>query len=76
MNTKKIKKVRRGRPPLGSGLAKSESVLLRLGAAEKQGFSEAAQQAGAPLAVWMRERLRIAAKSELEGAGKEVPFLK
>jgi hypothetical protein len=75
MSTKKTKKGRRGRPPLGSGLAKSESILLRLAADEKEGFAEAAQLAGTPLTVWIRERLRLAARAELERAGKDVPFL-
>jgi hypothetical protein len=42
---------------------------------EKRGFTEAAELAGIPLAVWMRERLRQAARKELEEIGKEVPFL-
>jgi hypothetical protein len=41
---------------------------------EKRGFVEAAELSGAPLSVWMRERLRQAARKELEEAGKEVPF--
>jgi hypothetical protein len=54
---------------------KSEGVLLRLGSAEKKGFVAAARIAGAPLAVWMRERLRQAAVKELESAGQPIPFL-
>ena len=42
---------------------------------EKEGFAAAAEVAGVPLAVWMRERLRRAAREELEGAGRGVPFL-
>jgi hypothetical protein len=42
---------------------------------EKRGFTEAAELAGIPLAVWMRERLRQVAKDELEKSGREVPFL-
>jgi hypothetical protein len=75
MKTDKTKKARRGRPPKGSGLAKSESILLRLEPREKAGFSEAAETAGAPLSVWIRERLRRAAWEELEKAGKPVPFI-
>lgn len=71
----KTKKTRRGRPRKGSGLAKSESVLLRLQPSEKVGFAEAAIIAGAPLTVWMRERLRIAASKELGAVGREIPFL-
>lgn len=69
------KKNGRGRPPKGSGQAKSMSVLLRLDPGEKQGFAEAAEVAGVPLAVWMRERLRQVAKKELESAGRPVTFL-
>ena len=65
----------RGRPQKGSASTKSESVLLRLEPREKRGFTEAADVAGAPLAVWMRERLRRAAAKELEETGREVPFL-
>jgi hypothetical protein len=46
-----------------------------MGAREKEAFAEAARLAGAPLAVWMRERLRLAATRELQGAGRDVPFL-
>ncbi len=69
------KKKRRGRPRKGSGQTKSEGVLLRMDALEKQGFTEAAGIAGIPLAVWMRERLRRAATKELEEAGRQIPFL-
>lgn len=70
----KTKKTRRGRPPKGSGLAKSESLLLRLEPREKAAFTEAAEIAGVPLSVWMRERLRRVARDELNEAGKESPF--
>jgi uncharacterized protein (DUF1778 family) len=69
------KKPRRGRPRKSSEATKSESVLLRLEAREKQAFTDAANAAGAPVSVWMRERLRSAAKSELQQAGLPVSFL-
>jgi hypothetical protein len=69
------KKKGRGRPRKSSGQAKSEGVLLRMEPSEKQGFSEAASVAGVPLAVWMRERLRLAAMRELEAADRPIPFL-
>jgi hypothetical protein len=65
----------RGRPPKGSAETKTESLLLRLSISEKQGFLDAAQLAGAPLTVWIRERLRQVAKKELTEAGIPVPFL-
>ena len=71
----KAKKVRRGRPRKGSESKKSESILLRMERREKEGFTEAANLAGAPLAVWMRERLRRVATQELEEFGKKSPFL-
>ena len=73
MNTKKK---RPGRPRKGSAATKSESVLLRMEVREKEGFAAAAELAGAPLSVWMRERLRRAAKKELEEANLPIPFLK
>ena len=71
----KTKKARLGRPPKGSGLTKSESILLRLDPGEKKGFGDAAQFAGVPLTVWIRERLRQMARKELEVAGMPVAFL-
>jgi hypothetical protein len=71
----KTKKARRGRPPKGSGAAKSESLLLRLSPTEKQGFADAAELAGVPLTVWIRERLRQVAAKELQSAAKPVAFL-
>lgn len=67
---------RRGRPPKSSGETKSVGVLLRLGVAEKRGFQDAADIAGIPLAVWMRERLRRAATRELEEAARPIAFLR
>lgn len=71
MNTKHTK---RGRPPLRSG-AKCKSILVRLDTQEKKAFAGAANLAGVPLAVWMRERLRTVARRELEEAGQDVPFV-
>ena len=69
------KKGERGRPRKRAESVKSESILLRLEAREKKGFSAAAEVAGAPMAVWIRERLRLVAARELEAAGQRVPFL-
>jgi hypothetical protein len=71
----KAKKARRGRPPKGSGEAKSQGVLLRLTPREKQVFSDAANIAGIPLSVWMRERLRRAAIRDMEEVGRAAVFL-
>jgi hypothetical protein len=69
------KKQGHGRPRKRSEDAKSQSVLLRLGPQEKKGFTDAANIAEVPLAVWMRERLRRAAIRDLEEAGRSIPFL-
>jgi hypothetical protein len=71
----KIKK-RAGRPPKGSGEAKSEAILLRLEPGEKEGFSAAAKLSGIPLSAWMRERLRREARKELEEARLPIPFIR
>ena len=56
--------------------AKTETIQLRLTAAEKGGFAQAAELAGIPLSAWVRERLRLAAIRELESAGLQVPFVR
>lgn len=52
------------------------SLLLRLQAAEKAAFQDAAEYAGVPLSAWVRERLRRAAVRELEAADIPIAFLK
>jgi uncharacterized protein (DUF1778 family) len=49
---------------------------LRLQPDEKQAFEQAAELAGVPLSAWIRERLRKAARRELEDANRPIPFLK
>ena len=65
----------RGRPPVDPDLTKSQSLLLRLSPAEKQGFTDASVLAGVPLTVWIRERLRNVAAKELEDAAQPIAFL-
>jgi hypothetical protein len=48
---------------------------VRLDPTEKQAFREAADAAGLPLSGWVRERLRRAARRELEEIGRPIPFL-
>lgn len=55
---------------------RTERIEFRLDAAEKEAFASAAEIAGIPLSAWMRERLRRAARRELEEANESVPFLK
>lgn len=57
-------------------MIKSETFKLRLSKEEKAAFERAAGISGLPLAAWMRERLRKAARIELEDAGEQVPFAK
>jgi len=71
MNTKR----RAGRPPKSSDKLKSAAMLIRAEPAEKQTFQSAAELAGVPLSIWVRERLRAAAIRELEAAGLRIEFL-
>lgn len=66
---------RRGRPVKPPGQAKSSPLQIRVEPSEKAGFEDAANLAGASLSTWARERLRAAARKELQEAGKSVPFL-
>ena len=47
---------------------------LRLTPDEKAAFQEAASISGLSLSAWIRERLRRAATSELERAGRPIAF--
>jgi hypothetical protein len=66
---------KRGRPPADPARAKVEHLDIRLETQEKRAFKEAAELAGLALSAWIRERLRRAARKELEGSGRPVPFL-
>jgi uncharacterized protein (DUF1778 family) len=57
-------------------MPKSEFLKIRLDPEEKQAFQEAADFAGVSLSAWIRERLRKSARTELEDAGQQIPFLK
>ncbi len=50
-------------------------IKIRVENSEKEGFEEAAMLAGISLSSWVRERLRLSAIRELEGAGRRVPFV-
>lgn len=64
---------KRGRPKLD--LSKSEYMELRLDAAEKEAFVQAAQVAGMSLSGWVRDRLRRASRKELQDMDMPVAFL-
>jgi uncharacterized protein (DUF1778 family) len=65
-----------GRPRKDAAETKSEMTLLRLEVGEKEAFRAAAEIAGIDLSAWMRERLRRAARRELEECNRPVPFLR
>lgn len=54
---------------------KNDYLDIRINSLEKKAFREAAQLAGIPISTWVRERLRLAAIRELEGAGRSIPFI-
>jgi len=66
----------RGRPPKERGSTKTRYLQVRVSDPEKTAFDAAAGLAGLDVSAWVRERLRLAARSELEGYGKPVSFLK
>lgn len=53
---------------------RTENIELRVMPDEKTAFKEAASLSGIGMSSWIRERLRMAAIRELEGAGISVPF--
>lgn len=54
---------------------KNETLNLRISGPEKQSFEDAAALAGIPLSAWIRERLRSAARRDLEEAGLPIAFV-
>jgi predicted HicB family RNase H-like nuclease len=66
---------KRGRPRINPEKAKTGYLEVRLEEIEKEAFKEAADLAGLALSAWVRERLRAAARRELEDAGRAVRFL-
>ncbi|MFL5328899.1 MAG: hypothetical protein ACJ8C4_08275 [Gemmataceae bacterium] len=70
------KKKRLARRGVGSGETFTERFEMRLRATEKQAFLTAAELAGLEMADWVRERLRRAARQELEEAQQPIPFIK
>lgn len=54
---------------------RTEVIRFRLQPEERQAFQEAADLAGVPLSAWIRERLRRAARRELEESGRQIAFL-
>jgi len=67
---------KRGAPPKSQDEQKAALAQIRLLATEKAGFEEAAELSGLSLSAWMRTRLRLIAKKELEAHGRYPAFLK
>ena len=54
---------------------KSNLLQLRLANDEKEAFQQASELAGLAVSAWVRERLRKAARLELQENGLQVPFV-
>jgi uncharacterized protein (DUF1778 family) len=54
---------------------RTERLELRLEREEKKAFLLAAESSGLSLSSWIRERLRQAARHDLEEVGQRVPFM-
>lgn len=54
---------------------KDYNLQVRLSQAEKEALKLAADAAGLSVSSWLRDRLRKAARMELQSSGKKVPFL-
>lgn len=54
---------------------KTDTLKLRMSPLEKETFQKAADLAGIPVSAWVRDRLRRAARRELQDASLTVPFL-
>jgi uncharacterized protein (DUF1778 family) len=65
----------RGAPRKSAKKAKAELIQLRVNAAEKQAFVEAAELDGKKLSEWIRDRLRRVSRDELQQAGRVPAFL-
>jgi uncharacterized protein (DUF1778 family) len=66
---------KRGAPRKAVTKLKGSLIQLRVGAAEKQAFGDAADLDGKKLSEWMRDRLRRLAREELQAQGRTVAFL-
>jgi uncharacterized protein (DUF1778 family) len=55
---------------------RTERLEIRIDAEEGEAFLNAAEASGMSLSAWVRQRLRRAAKQDLEEAGRRVSFSK
>jgi uncharacterized protein (DUF1778 family) len=67
-------KKRQGRPPIPAAKQKTRYLQVRVTEAEKSAFDSAADHDGMVLAVWVRDRLRTAARKELRDKGETPSF--
>jgi len=74
-NAMKTKPKGRGRPKKSSDLLQTDTLDVRVMPAEKEAFKAAAELAGMPVSMWVRDRLRTASRKELDAAGQTIPFL-
>jgi hypothetical protein len=65
---------KRGRPKKQAHELQTDYLDVRLVTAEKETFKAAADLAGMPLSMWVRDRLRTASRKELDSAGRPVAF--
>jgi hypothetical protein len=68
-------KKKRGAPKKPKSKAKIDKLQIRVTAAEKLAFADAAEADGKTLSGWLRDRLRRDCRQELEQLGKPVRFL-
>ena len=66
---------RMGKPPKDPNRKRDLFLQVRVVDAEKRTFQAAAELAGLDVSGWVRERLRDAARRELEAAGLPVPLI-
>ena len=64
-----------GRPKKRLDAVKTEYIELRVEEGEKQSFRDASDAAGMAMSAWIRDRLRRAARKELEDLKLPVAFL-
>lgn len=64
-----------GRPKKQPDLVKTEYIEMRVEQSEKQTFRDAADAAGMSMSTWIRDRLRRAARKELEDLNRPVAYL-
>jgi hypothetical protein len=54
---------------------KTTQIQFRVDEREKEAFDAAAKMSGLGTSAWIRERLRVLARKELQESGQRVPFL-